>query len=179
MTKKVFAVALYVILISGCGTKLKKEAQYVQMIQGEIPSSCAYRGSVTGSFSWGMDTHDDMIGARNELFNNTASLGGNYVKVTSHHANAMTNKFFGEAYYCNSNQNINVDHRNYEADPALVSSQMESFSKAGQQISNSMAERYKAPQPSYVPPKQIDYTCLNRCQKSGYMHEFCTSKCEY
>lgn len=47
------------------------------------------------------------------------------------------------------------------------------------QISNAISGGYQTNGNPYQQAKQIDFTCQNRCLSSGYMYDFCKSKCEY
>jgi Domain of unknown function (DUF4156) len=124
---------LFLVVAVGCVT-LTPEGGQVRMFRGDPPSACHFVGKVAGSFSWGWSLTEDFEGARVDLFNNTARLGGNFVRVTNHSANAMTNALFGEGFQCPEGAMLEIDRRNFEADPEVVARQMRAMSEAGSQI---------------------------------------------
>lgn len=84
MTKKLFALAAVGALLTACqATPIKPEAAKVRITNTE-PQGCEYLGEVTGSqgnfFTGGYTSNENLeIGARNDMKNKAAAMGGNTI----------------------------------------------------------------------------------------------------
>ena len=115
MFKKVLLTFATSILLLGCSANQISDGASTVLVVAELPSdsNCQLLGEVVGSqgnwFTGDFTSNENlMIGARNELKNNAAALGGNYVLLQTAQDHAAYGSLgttaytvLGHAYECN------------------------------------------------------------------------------
>ncbi len=122
MFKKICLMAGLAFTLAGCAaTSLSPQAQRVVLTPNPPPKGCRYVGAITGNqgnfFTGGFTSNRNMEqGAMNDLRNQAANLGGNYVQMLSNRAavtggsggsQQQTNVVYtGNAYRCPEGVNV-------------------------------------------------------------------------
>jgi hypothetical protein len=113
MFKKLFVSAALVLAVSGCqSNQLTPEAQRVVLAPNPPSADCKYLGTIHSDkqanfMSTGFSTNSqkEQI-ALNDLKNQTASMGGNYVQMLANRAGVSDDQqqinvaYTGKAYHC-------------------------------------------------------------------------------
>jgi hypothetical protein len=90
--RRLFVFAISILLLIACSAReIKPGAQKVRITTKEPSSSCEYLGEVTGSqggsFTGKFTSNEDLeTGARNDLKNKAAAMGGNVVHLLANRA---------------------------------------------------------------------------------------------
>jgi hypothetical protein len=111
----VFACVLFALSSSACGAELSDAGRSVQVGKADPRGACRELGAVYGSGGGGAytSTEDKMRSARNEIRNNAAALGANYVELDALGSDVMGMTMTGRAFACDNIPST-------EAEPAVV-----------------------------------------------------------
>ena len=100
---KKLATVIVVAGLCGCATALSASGKDVQLMKGDAPAGCTELGDVSGHGS-GMGD-DALVSAKNDVRNNAAAMGANYVRwetaMEDHDGDRPTGtRIHGTAYKC-------------------------------------------------------------------------------
>ena len=109
MLRKFSIMSLLVLMMSGCASiAVNPQANHIVSSPNPAPKGCKYLGEVTGNqgnfFTGGFTSNKNLEqGARNDLRNQAAAMGANYVQiVTTRGGNTGSyNQGFGSAEQTN------------------------------------------------------------------------------
>lgn len=135
-----FLIILQVFL-SGCSIALTKEGRQVRLFQGQQNPSCSYKGLVDGSFGGGWGIDEDIIGARNEMLNQAAELGANWIKVTHNSSDSFSTTMSGTAYSCEDSTGMERYKKSYSESVSTVN--YEAMMMGANQISSAISNSYQ------------------------------------
>ncbi|WP_435954797.1 DUF4156 domain-containing protein [Dryocola sp. BD626] len=107
---KKFTVVTLAVLLAGCSANsLNSHAQQVRVTNNEPGKECRFLGDITGSqgnfFTGGWTSNSNLeTGARNDLKNQAANMGGNVVSIITQRAGQTGSAYDGSG----SSQQTNV-----------------------------------------------------------------------
>lgn len=85
------------VLIAACAVPLSEGGKKVRLMKADPPAECQERGSVRGQAD-GANSTATLERAKNDMRNNAAAMGANYVRMET--AQADTGEVSGTAYSC-------------------------------------------------------------------------------
>lgn len=108
--KKITVVFLLVVITGCAATPLNSSSQRVRITNSEPSRECTFLGDVTGSQGGAVSgfwtANEDLeTGARNDIKNKAAALGGNVISILHHQAGETKNHqtdvtISGNVYRC-------------------------------------------------------------------------------
>lgn len=100
MFKRILSLGAIVFALAGCnGTSVNPEAQKVVLSANPPPAGCRYISTITGNPGNVLAGGSKDQNAKNDIRNQAAKQGANYVQLTTHTA-SPNSVYTGNAYRC-------------------------------------------------------------------------------